>query len=269
MLTSQITHIVVSSLSVPSRSIRLFTSDSADNTAKPKAIQKIRDTKAAEETIQNASESEAIELLRESASPICSRERVKPTNFPTSPRTPLSRSPTAAMICASGSGVLSMASTWSWRSLTRQQSPQRVQLFLRVWHVFDSRLCVLDGLVHLSRQLQCHQHDKVGKSLLTYLFEQISQAILLGRSFMRRRFKLGLRCDSTIRIQSSDRTVRLRQNPSSLLDQRLHGFDHLLLVKLFLRSSGSLVQVLRWSVETCNGIWGNLTMVIWFRIGLT
>lgn len=58
------------------------------------------------------------------------------SSLPTKPRTPLSSRPTAARIWPKGSTRTSgMQLSGHWRGvLTGQQTPQRIQLLLRMWH---------------------------------------------------------------------------------------------------------------------------------------
>jgi hypothetical protein len=69
---------------------------------------------------------------------------------------------------------------------------------------------------------------------LTYLFENISKTILFGCGLPSSSLVLGIGGNSSVRIKSTDDTIGLLENLSTLFNKRLDCIDQLLLVEFFL-----------------------------------
>lgn len=110
-----------------------------------------------------------------------------------------------------------------------KQSPQRVQLLLRVRHVRDSLLGVVDGLDHGR-----------GKFL-----EALSDAVLLRGCFARSGASLGLSSNVPIGVKTANGAVAFAQDAATLFDKWLDVLYEFLFVELLARGAVGFLDFLR------------------------
>lgn len=117
-----------------------------------------------------------------------------------------------------------------------EKTPERVELLLRMRHVFKLSLGVLDALGNVTSEV----------------FEDLSQMVLLRSGLARSSLVFGVGCDAAIGIETFDDTFGLGEDTTAFLDQRLDFPDERLFVPLILGSAFGFVDFLlfktRWSV---------------------
>jgi hypothetical protein len=109
-----------------------------------------------------------------------------------------------------------------------QQAPQRIQLLLRMRHVRNALLCIIDRLDDVCSQL----------------FQGLRYAMFLRARFATRGACLGLRSNVSVGIEAADRAVAFAEDAAAFFDERLHLVDEFFFVELFFRGTVGFVDVL-------------------------
>lgn len=110
----------------------------------------------------------------------------------------------------------------------REETPERAETLLRVRHVSNALLRVVDCL-----------DDRGGE-----FFEQLSQLMLFLGGFPGGSVGLGASSDASIRVEATDSTVALLQDTSTFFEQRLDLLDKFFFVQLILGCAVGLLDVL-------------------------
>ncbi|SPQ23919.1 ec587532-d39a-4e19-8b3d-fdddee54700c [Thermothielavioides terrestris] len=109
-----------------------------------------------------------------------------------------------------------------------QQPPERVQRLLRVRHVLELALGIVDALRHVAREV----------------LEHVGEVVLLRAGLARGRLVLGVGRDPALRVEALDDALGFVEDPPALLDQRPDLPDELLLVALICGRALGLVDFL-------------------------
>ncbi len=109
-----------------------------------------------------------------------------------------------------------------------EQSPKRVQPLLRVRHVFQLFLSVVDALRHIAREV----------------LQEVRQAVLLRGCLACHCLVLGIGRDMAVGVQALDGPLGFVEDPASLFDKRADFADKSFFIALLLGSPLGLVDFL-------------------------
>lgn len=109
-----------------------------------------------------------------------------------------------------------------------EETPERVELLLRMRHVFKLLLGVFDALGNVTSEV----------------LEDFGQVVLLWSGLARSSLVLGVGCDAAVRVETLDDALGLGEDATAFLDQRLDFPDERLFVTLILGSAFGLVDFL-------------------------